>query len=257
MDCIFELSLPSPNRRKARRERRHPIAEQSGLWQQPVVTVSHCRTSMTMAQRAPLAFPAIVPQEGWEEVQRPAAEPQPGTAKTVSLSADRLPAETARPPVSGELATFERCVRAESRPASRPGETPGPGRQRRPPGRAGAFGPVHRGLEHGRDRLRRPGQCPASEEPEFEYRVEALTGPAPRHQFHPGLPLQFAGPQDLAYVDEGLPVVQLQGVAYASGTHRYPGIARTAGVVDQSDGVGANSRRISPGHVPLDSSYRW
>ena len=38
-------------------------------WQQPVATVSHCRTSMTMAQRAPLAFPAIVPQEGWEEVQ--------------------------------------------------------------------------------------------------------------------------------------------------------------------------------------------
>ena len=53
MDCIFELSLPSPNRRKARRERRHPIAEQSDQWQQPVVAVSHCRTSMTMAQRAP------------------------------------------------------------------------------------------------------------------------------------------------------------------------------------------------------------
>ena len=52
------------------RERRHPIAEQSDQWQQPVATVSHCRTSMTMAQRAPLAFPAIVPQEGWEEVQR-------------------------------------------------------------------------------------------------------------------------------------------------------------------------------------------
>ena len=53
MDCIFELSLPSPNRRKARRARRHPIAEQSDQWQQPVVAVSHCRTSMTMAQRAP------------------------------------------------------------------------------------------------------------------------------------------------------------------------------------------------------------
>ena len=39
-------------------------------WQQPVATVSHCRTSMTMAQTAPLAFPATVPQEGWEEVQR-------------------------------------------------------------------------------------------------------------------------------------------------------------------------------------------
>ena len=53
MDCIFELSLPSPNRRKARRERRHPIAEQSDQWQQPVATVSHRRTSMTMAQTAP------------------------------------------------------------------------------------------------------------------------------------------------------------------------------------------------------------
>ena len=69
-----------------------------------------------------------------------AAGPQPGTAKTVSLSAHRLPAETAEPPVSGELVTFERYVRAEPRPASAPGETPGPGRQRRPPGRACAFG---------------------------------------------------------------------------------------------------------------------
>ena len=118
-----------------------------------------------------------------------AEDPQAGTAKTVSLSTHRLPAETAEPPVSGELATFERCGRAESRPASRPGETPGPGRQRPPPGRAGAFGSVHRGLEHGRDRLRSPEQCPGSEEPELENRVEALTGPAPCQQFHPGLPL--------------------------------------------------------------------
>ena len=116
--------------------------------------------------------------------------------------------------MSGELVAFERCVRAESRPDSRPGETPGPRQTVPQPGRASAFGPVHRGLEHGRDRLRRPEQCPASEEPELENRVEPLTGPAPFHQFHPGLPLEFAGPQNLAYVDEGVPVVQLQGLAY-------------------------------------------
>ena len=61
------------------------------------------QTSMTMAQKAPLAFPAIVPQEGWEEVQ------QPGTAKTVSLSADPLPVETARPPVSGAMPCLRRA----------------------------------------------------------------------------------------------------------------------------------------------------
>ena len=141
------------------RERRHPIAEQSDQWQQPVATVSHRRTSMTMAQRAPLAFPATVPQEGWEEVQRPAAEPQPGTAKTVSLSAHRLPAETAEPPASGELATFERCVRAEvptrlkarRNPRSRQTEAPalpggrlragsqGPRARARPPPASGAM----------------------------------------------------------------------------------------------------------------------
>ena len=54
------------------REAVGPVATTSGnnQWQQPVATVSHCRTSMTMAQTAPLAFPATVPQEGWEEVQR-------------------------------------------------------------------------------------------------------------------------------------------------------------------------------------------
>ena len=68
-----------------------------------------------------------------------AAGPQPGTAKTVSLSADRLPAETAEPPVSGELVAFERCVRAESRPASRPGETPGPRQTEAPAGKGGGL----------------------------------------------------------------------------------------------------------------------
>ena len=41
---------------------------------------------MTMAQTAPLAFPATVPQEGFEEAQRLSEASQPGTAKTVSLS---------------------------------------------------------------------------------------------------------------------------------------------------------------------------
>ena len=78
---------------------------------------------MTMAQSAPLAFPAIVPQEGWED-DPTAAGPQPGTAKTVSLSANRLPAETARPPVSGELVTSELSVRAESRGPRPEGRAP-------------------------------------------------------------------------------------------------------------------------------------
>ena len=112
-------------------------------WQQPVATVSHCRTSMTMAQTAP--SPSRPPCLRRDGKRSNGAGPQPGTAKTVSLSANRLPAETAEPPVSGELAAFERCGRAESRPASRPGETPGPGRQRPPPFRAWAFGSVHRG----------------------------------------------------------------------------------------------------------------
>ena len=101
-------------------------------------------------------------------------------------------------------------------PPQGPATPPVHGRQRHPPFRADAFGSVQRGLEHGRDRLRSPGQCPASDEPGLEDRVQALTGPAPRHEFHPGLPLQFAGSQDLAYVDDGLPVVQLQSVAYVS-----------------------------------------
>ena len=64
---------------------------------------SDVETSMTMAQKAPFAFLAIVSQEGWEEIQRP------GTAKTVSLSADPLPVETARPPVSGAMP----CLRGD------------------------------------------------------------------------------------------------------------------------------------------------
>ena len=58
-------------------------------------------------------------------------------------------------------------------------------------------------------------------------------------------------------IESGAGVIQLQGLAYVSGTYGYPGFARRAGIGDQSDGVGANSRRVSPGHVPLDSSYRW
>ena len=193
IDRIFELSLPLPVTKGRTKGEKRGESDATQL-----------RSSRTSGNSEPLSH---VDDDGTDSPSRlpghrasggirggPTAEgPQAGTAKTVSLSADRLPAETARPPVSGELVTFERCVRAESRPASRPGKTPGPGRQRRPPGRAGAFGPVHRGLEHGRDRLRRPEQCPASDEPELEYRVEALTGPAPRHQFHPDLPLAICG----------------------------------------------------------------
>ena len=116
-----------------------------------------------------------------------------------------------RPQCPGEPVTFELCVRAESR---------GP----RPEGRASS-GRCTGAPRAGETPLRRPEQCPASDKPELEDRVEALTGSAPRQQFHPGLPLQFAGPQDLAYVDEGFPVVQLQGVAYVPGTYGYPGFA--------------------------------
>ena len=59
--------------------------------------------------------------------------PQPGTAKTVSLSADRLPAETAKPPVSrgtGYVWTV-RPSRAPTRLSARPTADRGP----RPEGR--------------------------------------------------------------------------------------------------------------------------
>ena len=186
-----------------------------------MVTVSHCRTSMTMAQTAPLAFPATVPQEEFEEVQRLRARSRERPRRSPS----RRTVSQRRPPSPQCPGSWLRSNGASAQspdPPQGPAKPPVHGRQRPPPGRAGAFGPVHRGLEHGRDRLRRPEQCPASEEPELENRVEPLTGPAPFHQFHPRLPLEYAGPQNLAYVDEGVPVVQLQGVAYASGTHRLP-----------------------------------
>ena len=72
--------------------RRHPIAEQSRQWQKPVVTVSHCRRSMTMAQTAPLAFPAIVPQEGWVAV--------PGCGPAAGNGQDGFPLDG--PPPSGD-----------------------------------------------------------------------------------------------------------------------------------------------------------
>ena len=68
-----------------------------------------------------------------------AAGPQPGTAKIVSLSADPLPVETAKPPVSGELVTLERHAGAESRPASRPGEPPDPRQTEAPAGKGGGL----------------------------------------------------------------------------------------------------------------------
>ena len=182
-----------------------------------------------------------------------AAGPQPGTAKTVSLSAQRRPPG---PQCPWSWLRSNGTSEQSPDPPQGPANPPVHGRQRPPPGREGAFGSVHRSLKHGRDRLRRQGQCPAAAGPELENRVQALTGPAPRYEFHPGLALEYAGPQDLAYVDKGFPVVQLQGLAYVSGTYGYPGFARAAGIVDQSDGVGANSCRVSPGHIPLDSSYR-
>ena len=88
-----------------------------------------------LGKPVPLASPTIVSQEGWEEVQRLRARSLERPRR--SLSADRLPAETARPPVYGELVTFERHVGAELRPASAPGEPPGQAdRGTRPEGRA-------------------------------------------------------------------------------------------------------------------------
>ena len=140
------------------RERRHPIAEQSDQWQQPVATVSHCRTSMTMAQTAPLAFPATVPQEGWEEVQRlrarsrerprrspsrrtvsqrrPPSPQRPGSwlrSNGASAQSPDPPQGPAKPPVQAD-----RGARREGRgPSGR--FTGGPRARARPPPESGAM----------------------------------------------------------------------------------------------------------------------
>ena len=153
----WTVSLNSPCPRQIEEKRgesgRHPIAEQSDQWQQPVVAVSHCRTSMTMAQRVPLAFPAIVPQEGWEEVhsrERPRRSP---SRRTVS---QRRPPSPRCPGGTGYVRTVRprrapTRLKARRNPRSRQTEAPalpggglragsqGPRARARPPPASGAM----------------------------------------------------------------------------------------------------------------------
>ena len=180
----FELSLPLPS------PKGRTIGEKRGE-----SDATQLRSSRTSGNNEPLSD---VDGDGTESPPRlpghrvsggirggpAAAGPQPGTAKTVSLSADRLPVETAKPPVSRGTG-YVRTLRPSRVPTRLSARRTARSRQTEAPAPKGG----RRGLEHGRDRLRRPEQCPASEEPELENRVEALTGPAPRYEFHPRLPL--------------------------------------------------------------------
>ena len=139
---------------------------------------------------SPLAFPAIVPQEGWKEVQRLRARSRERPRRSPS----RRTVSLRRPPsprCPGNWLRLDGASEQSPDPPQGAANPPVHGRQKPQPGGASAFGPVHRGLEHGRDRLQRPEQCPAADKPELEDRVQALTGPAPRHQFHPGPPCNF------------------------------------------------------------------
>ena len=134
----------------------------------------------------PLASPAIVPQNRWEEIQelRACSRERPRRSLSRPTDSQRKPLG---PQCPGSWLHSNGASAQSPDPPQGPAKPPVHGRQRCSPFRAGTFGSVHRGLKHGRDRLRRPEQCPASEEPELENRVEALTGPAPRHEFHPRL----------------------------------------------------------------------
>ena len=103
---------------------------------------------MTMAQTATLAFPATVPQEGGKRSN--------GCGPAAGNGQDGLPlggpspcGDRQAPGVPGNCLRLDGAPEQSPDPPQGPANPPVHGGQRRPPGRAGAFGSVHRGLEHG------------------------------------------------------------------------------------------------------------